>query len=219
MIRLISVILFFCAQATFAQERDPVSGIPLNPDAGGEIGAVFEAYLSPHQQGGEEADTPNFIPEVFQSTAPSVDRADRPSRGHGTLTFTRDLSRAFAHVVVDGVKLEDITMFHIHCGRPGQLGPILVDFGLKMDVTQAFADGEFSVEITNEDIVAAKDHGHGLVAAFTSGCPIVLGLPGRVVTVAGMAQIAFERELYFNLHTKGQTYFGDIRGQLHPVAR
>jgi hypothetical protein len=57
-----------------------------------------------------------------------------------------------------------------------------------------------------------------LVAAFTAGCPITPSIPlGKVVTVAGMAQIALESELYFNLHMKGQTFFGDMRGQLHPV--
>jgi hypothetical protein len=30
-----------------------------------------------------------------------------------------------------------------------------------------------------------------------------------------MAQIAREGELYFNLHTSGQTNYGDIRGQIH----
>jgi hypothetical protein len=39
----------------------------------------------------------------------------------------------------------------------------------------------------------------------------------RVKTVAGMAAIAREGDLYFNLHTSGQSYFGDIRGQLERV--
>jgi len=30
-----------------------------------------------------------------------------------------------------------------------------------------------------------------------------------------MAQLALDGELYFNLHTTGHTYFGDIRGQIH----
>ena len=179
---------------------------------------AFPARMSPHQQGGEERDTPTLTPKVFKSTSASVDRKERPSRGHGTLSFTRDLSKAYAHVAIEGVKLDDITMFHIHCGKPGQLGPSIVDFGLKHDLAKVFADGVLSVEIENDDIVAVKEHGHGLVGAFTAGCPIVLANPlDRVVTVAGMAQIAFERELYFNLHTKGQTFFGDIRGQLHPA--
>jgi hypothetical protein len=32
-----------------------------------------------------------------------------------------------------------------------------------------------------------------------------------------MALIAEQGELYYNLHTKGQTIYGDIRGQLTPV--
>ncbi|MFT6695651.1 MAG: hypothetical protein ACJAXU_001150, partial [Paracoccaceae bacterium] len=202
----------------FAQEVTPRNGIELNPSLGEEIGFVFQSWMSPHQEGGEEQDTPSLVPSVFKSTAPSIDRADRQSSGHGTLAFSQDLSRAYAHVKIEGVNAEEIVMFHIHCGRPGQLGPILVDFGLKNNLSDLFADGQMSVEITNEDIVAAKEHGHGLVAAFTAGCPITPAVPfDKVVTVAGMAQIAFGRELYFNLHTKSQTFFGDIRGQIHPV--
>jgi hypothetical protein len=216
--RLILLPLLLAAGLASAQEVPPVSGIPLDPQAGSEIGPIFETWLSPHQEGGEERDTPRFVPDVFKSTTPSVDRDQRPSRGHATLAFTRDLSRAYAHVAITGVDPKDIVMFHIHCGRPGQLGPIIMDFGLENDLAELFADGEMSVEITNDDIVATKDHGHGLVAAFTAGCPITLALPtDKVVTVAGLAHIAYERELYFNLHTSGQTFFGDIRGQLHPV--
>jgi hypothetical protein len=40
-----------------------------------------------------------------------------------------------------------------------------------------------------------------------------------MVTVAGLATIAAEGELYFNLHTKSQQYFGDMRGQLWPVEK
>ncbi len=201
-----------------AQEVPPVSEITLNPSTGAEIGPIFETWMSPHQEGGEERDTPRLVPDMFKSTTPSVDRDERQSRGHATLAFSRDLSTAYAHIAIEGVNPEDIVMFHIHCGRPGQLGPIIVDFGLENDLTELFADGEASLEITNEDIVAASEHGHGLVAAFTAGCPITLAVPtDKVVTVAGLAHIAYERELYFNLHTSGQTYFGDIRGQLHPV--
>ena len=39
---------------------------------------------------------------------------------------------------------------------------------------------------------------------------------GRDVT---LAQLAEQGELYFNLHTTGQTYFGDIRGQIHPAGK
>ena len=201
-----------------AQGNPPISGIKLLPNEGNQPGAVFQAWLSPHQQGGDEQDTPRLTPKAFKSTTPSVDRQNRTSRGHGTLTFNREFSKAYVHVKIENVKTSQINMFHIHCGRPGQLGPIIVDFGLERNLPDEFADGEVLFEIDNADIVATADHGHGIVGAFTAGCPIVPTIPtDKVKTVAGMANIAFERELYFNLHTTSQTFFGDIRGQLHPV--
>lgn len=198
-------------------ERGPIE---LNPAQGQEIGATYEAFLSPQQEGGEEEDTPSLTPAQFRSTAPSVARNNRKSRGHGVLTFTKDLSKAYVYVAVEGVKAEEVVLFHIHCGRPGQLGPIIVDFGLAGDLTEMMADGFLALEITNEDIVAATDHGQGLVGAFTAGCPIVPAIPlDKVKTIAGMELIARQGELYFNLHTAGQTFFGDIRGQLYSAAR
>ena len=199
-------------------ETSMPSPIELNPARGQEIGTVFEAFLSPHQQGGEEEDTPEMIPSVFKSTAPSINRNERTSHGHGVLSFTNDLSKAYVHLQIENVDPEEIVMFHLHCGRPGQLGPIIVDFGQMGDLTEFWTDGVFSMEITNEDIEAVLDHGEGLVGAFTAGCPIVPSIPlDKVKTIAGMEIIAREGEIYFNLHTAGQTFFGDIRGQLHQV--
>jgi hypothetical protein len=155
---------------------------------------------------------------LFRSTAPSVNRNDHASRGDATLAITRDLGNAYAYVKIEGVNPADIVMFDIHCGLPGQLGTIRVDMGHGIGLPTAFGDGELSVEITNEDLVAVLDQGHGLVGAFTAGCPILPAVPfDWVVTVAGLAQIAAEGELYFNLHTKGQVFLGDIRGQIAPV--
>lgn len=212
---LISSFASRTADAAGAQTATRISPIPLDPDQGSETGAVFQAFLSPHQEGGEESDTPSITPAQFRSTAPSVPRNERPSRGHGVIEFTKDLSKAYVYLAVKGVKLEDINMLHLHCGRPGQLGPILVDFSLIGDVKEMLASGTMMVEVTNELIVATAEHGMGIVGAFTAGCPIVQTIPNdRVKTVAGMEVIARQGELYFNLHTKGQTYFGDIRGQL-----
>lgn len=215
---LITFGVAIAAVAFASGDPESLSGVELRPDAGDERGAVFEAWLSPHQQGGEEEDTPPLTPKQFKSTTPSVDRNDRQSRGHGTLTFNKHFSKAYVHVTVENVKLPEITMFHIHCGRPGQLGPIIVDLGMGRDIAAEFSDGEVFFEIGNEDIVQTAEHGHGLVGAFTAGCPIVPSIANdKVKTVAGMANIGFQRELYFNLHTTSQTFFGDIRGQLHPV--
>lgn len=203
------------------------SNVALDPARGKDVGMVFEAYLSPHQESDEEEATPKTTPKVFQSTTPSMNRAAREAAGHrahGKLRFSNDLSRAFVEVKVEGIDPSTINMFHIHCGKPGILGPILVDFSLATDIKSNLADGVFTVELHNEHIVKTVEHAHGVVGAFTMGCVIPspsLGSnkPVKVSTVAGMLQLALERELYFNLHTTGQTYFGDIRGQIHPVSQ
>jgi hypothetical protein len=198
----------------------------LDPSKGREIGLVLESYLSPHQEPDEEENTPAATPKQFRSTTPSQNRAAREAaghRGHGQIRFAKDFSRAYVDIRLEGVDPSTVNMFHIHCGKPGILGPILVDFAVATDIKSNLADGTFTVEIKNEHIAKTRDHGHGVVAAFTAGCVIPsasLGgaKPTKVSTVAGMAQIGLEGELYFNLHTTGQTYFGDMRGQLHPVS-
>jgi hypothetical protein len=199
-------------------ETERESPIPLNPAAGSEIGFVYEAYLSPQQEGGEEEDTPAFIPPDLRSTAPSVPRNQRTSRGHAVIEFTGDLSRAYVFLAIENINVDDIVMLHLHCGRPGQLGPIILDFSMAGSINEYLADGVMSIEVTNEDIVAAAQHGLNPIDAFTSGCPIVPAIPNdKVKTIAGMQLIAEQGELYFNLHTKGQVYFGDIRGQFSAV--
>ncbi|MCU0475079.1 MAG: CHRD domain-containing protein [Anaerolineae bacterium] len=199
-------------------ELTSASPVPLDPSLGREIGAVYQAFLSPHQQGGEEADTPSFIPSQFRSTKESVPRDQRPSHGHASLAFTNDLSRAYVYLQVEGVILEDVVMMHLHCGRPGQLGPIIIDFGRAGNVAEYMADGSLAIEITNADIEAVLAESDGLIGLFTAGCPIVPALPtDKVKNIAGLEYIAREGDLYFNLHTAGQTYFGDIRGRFTPV--
>jgi hypothetical protein len=198
----------------------------LDAGRGREIGLVFEAYLTPHQESDEEENTPSSTPKQFRATTPSQSRAEREAAGHrahGQVRFTRDFSRAFVDVKIEGIDPATINMFHIHCGKPGILGPILADFSLATDLAADAADGRVTLELRNEHLVKTSEHGHGVLGAFTMGCVIPspsLGTikPSKVSTIAGMAQLALDRELYFNLHTTGQTYFGDIRGQLHPAS-
>jgi hypothetical protein len=201
-------------------EIEPVLDYPLDPRAGSQIGFVFESYLSPQQEGGDESETPDAAPPVFKSTKPSVDREERPARGHGILVFTKDFSRAYVQLAITDLDPNEIVMAHIHCGKPGHLGPILVDFSKTGDVKDYFADGTLNYEVRNRDLELVIDEATGLVGAFTAGCPIEKGIPlGKVRTIGGMATIAREGELYFNIHTESQTFFGDIRGQLLAVER
>lgn len=204
--------------AAVAQQATASSGSSaLDPQKGQEIGSVFEAFLSPNQEPGEEQDTPASTPKQFKSTAPSQLRSERKGRGHGVLRFTKDLSKVYVEVRIDNIDPKDVNMFHIHCGRPDMLGPILVDFALTGDIQKNLADGVFSVELTNADIEKTEQSGHGVTGEFLIGCPIVPGLRDKVKTISGMESIAQQGELYFNLHTYGQTYYGNVRGKLKPV--
>ena len=210
-----AILLLFLPEKTLAATQ--AKPVILLPSKGREIGFVYEAFLNPNQEPAEEEDVPPFAPKEFLSTEPSVPRNQRQSRGHGILRITNDLSKAYVDVKIENVNLEDINMFHIHCGRPDQLGPILIDFANSSNIQTNFADGIFEVELRNEDIEKVVDSGHGIVGAYTAGCPIVPGTMDKVKTIAGMQYIAQKGELYFNLHTKAQTFYGDIRGKLNPV--
>ncbi len=229
LVLVMGVLIFAPASFSAAQEGHGHSGearpehtgtspIILNPAAGSEVGFVYQAFLSPHQEGGEEENTPALIPPVFRSTAPSVPRSERTSRGHAAIEFTNDLSKAYVYLAIENVNIEDINMLHLHCGRPGQLGPIIVDFSMAGNIQEYLADGMMSIEVTNADIEAVVAAIQSPIDGFTSGCPIITSNPlDKVKTIAGMELIARQGELYFNLHTKGQTYFGDMRGQFYLV--
>jgi len=220
------IAIFLTTSLVFAQEDhmqkselEQDSPIPLNSSGGSEIGYIYEAFLSPHQEGGEEEEAPFLTPPQFLSTEPSIPRNDRDARGHAVIEFTKDFSRAYVYLAVENVNPEDVVLLHLHCGRPGQLGPIIIDFALMGNLQDMLADNILKVEITNEDIVAAVNHGEGLVGAFTAGCPITLAVPtDKIKTVAGLAMVARDGELYFNLHTKAQTFFGDMRGEFFPAS-
>lgn len=217
-IALVSGGALLAQDETARPETEMQSPIELNPAAGSEIGAVYEAFLSPQQESGEEEDTPALIPAEFRSTTPSVPRNQRTSRGHSVIEFTQDLSRAYVFLSIENVNVADINLLHLHCGRPGILGPIIVDFSLMGSLQTYLEDNTMNLEITNDDIVAVLDHSHGLVGAFTAGCAIDSSpTSDKVRTIAGLEQIARRGELYFNLHTTGQTYFGDMRGQFYLV--
>ncbi|MEO0601196.1 MAG: CHRD domain-containing protein [Myxococcota bacterium] len=201
-------------------EIEPVVEVALNPKAGQEVGLVFESYLSPQQEADEETDTPSMAPSVFKSTKPSTPREQRPGRGHGIVAFRKDFSRAYVQLALTDIDPDEIVMAHIHCGKPGMLGPIIVDFGQTGDVSEYFADGVLNYEIENRDLERVIEQGSGLVGAFTAGCPINLARPDdRVRTISGMAMVALEGDLYFNVHTASQTFYGDVRGQLLPLGK
>lgn len=203
-----------------------------DPALGATTFTVYDAYLSPQQEGDEEDTAPKNI--APKSTPPFTPREQRKSRGHGQIRFARDMTKAYVDVQIAGLNPGDILMFHIHCGPPGYLGPILVDLGALAggDLKSTFANGKLAVEITNKNLNTVT-----ALPAFgklkpPEACPVDAGfpyspdqlvrkqpLPNPVKTIAGMEYLARKGVLYFNLHTKAHTFYGEMRGQIHPAPR
>lgn len=205
-----TALAFALALSTLpAQAKDPALGATTY--------TVYEAWMSPAQQPGEESEVPKPLEKSLGATAPSTPREQRKSRGYGQLRFSKDLTRAYVDVEISGVKAEDILMFHIHCGPPGVLGPIVVNFGETESPAKQLANGKMTLELSNKDIVFIKDM-KGMKSGLPESCPAELGfLPTQTKTIAGLEYLAKKGVLYFNLHTKAHTYYGEMRGQIYPA--
>jgi hypothetical protein len=190
-----------------------------NASVGNTTFTVYEGFMSPHQQPGEETDAPKLLAKALglESAAVSVPREQRKSLGHGRIRFNRSLSRAFLDVEIEGVNPEDIMMFHVHCGPPGILGPIIVDLGEHGSMSKAFVNGKLSMELSNKNITFIKDMPHGLKPALPESCPAELGFASQAMTIASLEYLARKGVLYFNLHTKAHSFYGEMRGQIYGV--
>ncbi len=188
-----------------------------DPGLGATTFYVYESFMSPSQQPGEESEAPKLVAKAtgLQATQPSVPREQRKSRGWGQLRFSRDLRRAYVDVEIKNIDPNDILMFHIHCGPPGVLGPIIVDFGKFGSLPKTLANGKLSVELTDADITYVKDMPKGLKPALPESCPAELGLPTQSMTIAALDYLARKGVLYFNLHTRANTFYGEVRGQIY----
>jgi CHRD domain len=177
-----------------------------DPALGATTYIVYESFLSPAQEPGEESETPKPLEKSLGATKPSTPRAQRGSRGWGKVRFTRDFTSALIDVEIKGVDPADILMFHIHCGPPGGLGPVLVDLGKSGPPSQKLASGKMSVKISNDDLTWGSMLPKGFKPSLPESCPAELGFPIQTKTLVGMEYLARRGLLYFNLHTKAHTY-------------
>ncbi|XXF76972.1 CHRD domain-containing protein [Myxococcaceae bacterium GXIMD 01537] len=185
-----------------------------DPALGATTFTVYEAFMSPAQEPGEESETPKLLQKSLGATAPSTPRELRTSKGYGQLRVSKDLSKAYVDVQIDGVNPDDILMFHIHCGPPGVLGPIIVDFGEFGSPSKTLVNGKLAVELTNKHITFIKDM-KGIKAGLPESCPVEPGFFAQAKTIAALDYLARKGVLYFNLHTKAHTYYGEMRGQIY----
>jgi hypothetical protein len=204
----VTIVLLLAASA---HAKDPLLGATTF--------TLYEGFMSPQQQPGEESDAPKALTKAtgLTSTQPSLPREQRRSRGWGQLRFNKDLSAAFIDVEIKNVNPDDILMFHIHCGPPGVLGPIIVDLGSFGPLPRLLANGKLSLEVRNQNIVYVKQMPQGLKPALPESCPAELGFSPQAMTVAALEHLARKGVLYFNLHTKANTFYGEMRGQIYPA--
>lgn len=96
----------------------------------------------------------------------------------------------------------DVTQAHLHCGRPGQNGPVVVFLSALneqgQDVNGVLAQGTRS----NEDIEPGA-----------AACEELIGRPVR--NIASLTAAAFDGLIYANVHTVANPA-GEVRGQLIP---
>jgi CHRD domain len=140
--------------------------------------------------------------EVTPPAAPTV-----PSLGVNTdakarvqIQVRKDLSSfQFRLIVRNGT---DVTQAHLHCGRPGQNGPVVVFLSALnpqgQDVNGVLAQG-----------TRRNEH----IEPGAAACEELIGRP--INNIASLAAAAFDGLIYANVHTI-QNPAGEVRGQLIP---
>ncbi len=86
-------------------------------------------------------------------------------------------------------------------------------------------NGRFSASVTNEKLTFVKQPppppnlAGGFKLPLPEGCPSDVIIPAQINTIAGMEALARKGVLYFNLHTKGHEFYGEMRGQIYPLEK
>ncbi len=150
-------------------------------------GLKFEAQL----RGGQEV----VPPQSPTTPSPGV---ETQMAGSVRVRFSEDLTQfRFVLLVQNGLQ---ITQAHLHCGRPGQNGPIIV-FLAPLNTGGADVDGVLgSGTRTNADLIAGA-----------AACETAIGRPVR--NIASLAFAARDGLIYANVHTLTNPA-GEVRGQL-----
>jgi hypothetical protein len=165
--------------------------LPLAASEAGEDHYTFDlqARLS-----GEQEVTPPAAP-----TIPSLG-VITDAKARVQIQVERDLSSfRFRLVVRNG---NDVTQAHLHCGRPGQNGPVVVFLS--------------ALNAEGQDVNGLLAHGtrrNEHIEPGAAACEELIGRP--INNIASLAAAAFDGLIYANVHTI-QNPAGEVRGQLIP---
>lgn len=188
------------------------------------VSLMFEGLPASVHAQAQAQPTPTAGPPTSYIGYPSS--AQEPNNAAGTtasaigiIQFDPYLTQAQITFYLTGLDPSQITAFHLHCGLPSQLGPLVVNFNIFGDFTQTFNNGVFAVTLNDGDIEEQvwpinKNKLPKACLANSIG-------PAPTTTIAGLDALAREGQLYFNVHTgsgKDPTFvYGLIRGQIYPV--
>ena len=165
--------------------------LPIAASAAGEDHHTFDlqARLS-----GEQEVTPPAAPSI-----PSLG-VITDTRARVQIQVEKDLSSfRFRLIVRNG---NDVTQAHLHCGRPGQNGPVVVFLS--------------ALNAQGQDVNGVLAHGtrrNEHIEPGAAACEELIGRP--INNIASLAAAAFDGLIYANVHTI-QNPAGEVRGQLFP---
>jgi len=194
----------------------------------GALFALIIIFVSPvvaeNQQFGEQSFTEY---EAYLHPAQESDPTlQSKAKAYGRVSFPKNLSSGKVDFQMVGIDPANMTAFHIHCGPPGVLGPIIVNFEQFGEFKKTIVDGRLSASLVNKGLTFVKQPppppslSGGFKLPLPEGCPSDINFPVQQVnTIAGLEALARKGALYFNVHTKGHEFYGELRGQIYPVVK
>ena len=142
---------------------------------------------------GKSGDNEYSFP-VYASGAQEVDPVDTETTAVAHITV--DKFMRYIDFEVDVFNGVDITWAHLHCGKAGENGPVVVPL---LALPRPSVDGSFaSGRITNDIVEGAN-------------CPGV-SFP-EIDSVATLVEAMLAGEVYLNIHSKAHPD-GEVRGQV-----
>jgi hypothetical protein len=165
--------------------------LPLAATGAGEDHLTFDLHA---RLSGEQEVTPPAAPSI-----PSLG-VITDAKARVRVEVEKDLSSfRFRLIVRNG---NDVTQAHLHCGRPGQNGPVVVFLS--------------ALNPEGQDVNGLLAHGtrrNEHIEPGAAACEELIGRP--INNIASLAAAAFDGLIYANVHTI-ENPAGEVRGQLIP---
>lgn len=142
--------------------------------------------------------------EVVPPDAPTTPSPGVQTTASGTIQIGVALDLSSLNFRLDVQNGVGVTQAHLHCGRPGENGPVIL-FLAPLNEQGADVNG----------LLAEGTRGNTGLEAGAEACEQLIGMPVR--NIASLTAAAFAGLIYANVHTVANPA-GEIRGQLVPLS-